>query len=166
GEGFAERATHRVFEPLGMKDTSWNAKGAAPPYRAESGGFRALDPASHAVYPANDLFTTASDLARFARAMLRGGELDGVRIVGAESVATMQRDALGWQARTIGGRTVFGHEGEDAGASTAMFLDVGAGAGALVLANGDAFTSGDRARAAALEDLLGALLRDAIASAK
>ncbi len=169
GESFAARAAHRVFEPLGMKDTSWTASSTAAtaiPYAADGAGFRALEPASHAAYPANDLFTTARDLARFARAMLRGGELDGVRVLSAESVATMQRGSLGWQARTIGGRAVVGHEGEDAGASTGMFLDVAAGAGAFVMANGDAFASGDRARAAALEDLLAALLADAIASAR
>jgi hypothetical protein len=66
--------------------------------------------------------------------------------------------ALGWQIRTIGGRRVVGHEGEDAGASTAMFLDAASGTGAIVLANGDAFGSGDPARSAAISALLGHLL--------
>jgi CubicO group peptidase (beta-lactamase class C family) len=167
GESFADRAAHRVFEPLGMRDTSWSARaGAAVPYAEKDAGFVALPQASHAVYPSVDLRSTARDLARYARAILRGGELDGTRVLGAASVSTMTRESLGWQSRTVGRRAVVGHEGEDAGASTALFLDLAAGAGAVVLANGDAFTSGDAARAAALEDLLADLLAEAVASAK
>ncbi|MCW5837824.1 MAG: serine hydrolase, partial [Labilithrix sp.] len=104
---------------------------------------------------------------RFARAVLRGGELDGARILTKPSVDEMLRvqmpdaapaDALGWQVRRFGGRVVVGHEGEDAGASTGLYLDVGAGAGAVVLANGDAFQSGEADRAAALGDLVERLL--------
>jgi len=61
-------------------------------------------------------------------------------------------------ARAIAGRDVVGHEGEDVGTSAALFLDRSSGTGAIVLANGDAFASGDRDRARALEDLLQALL--------
>ena len=52
------------------------------------------------------LFTTAADLARFARMLLNGGELDGVRVLQPETVALMTsvqtppavpaRRGLGW----------------------------------------------------------------------
>ncbi|MEA2749655.1 MAG: hypothetical protein QOI41_3798, partial [Myxococcales bacterium] len=55
--------------------------------------------------------------------------------------------------------------GEDAGATTALFLDLATGTGAVVLANGDAFASGDAARAAAIQALLADLLAAAAPAA-
>ena len=170
GESFATFSARRVFAPLHMNRTSWAAPDAATtavatPHAYRDGAFVALAPASHAVYPAVDLFASAADLARFARAILREGELDGARVLSAASVRTMLRadphdadQALGWQLRTIGGRHVVGHEGEDAGATTGLFLDLAAGTGAVVLANGDAFGSGESARAEAIETMISELL--------
>ena len=172
GETFAEVSARRVLVPLRMHDTTWVAPArssvsSARPYARNDAGFVALPSPSHALYPAVDLHASARDLARFARAILRDGELDGARILKASSVRAMTTavdgdgdQALAWQLRTIGhaGARVAGHEGEDAGATTALFLDVAAGTGAIVLANGDAFASGDHARAAAIQSLLADLL--------
>jgi CubicO group peptidase (beta-lactamase class C family) len=168
GEGFVDFTRRRLFVPLGMKSTGWRAprpEHAATPHALRDGGFVALPQASHAVYPVVDLRSSAHDLARFARAILREGELDGTRILAPPSIRTMlsadARDgdqALAWQLRTIGGQRVTGHEGEDAGATTALFLDLAAGTGAVVLANGDAFVSGDRDRAGAIQGLIASLL--------
>ena len=170
GESFVAYSTRRVFTPLRMTRTSWAqpdqpSSGMATPYGYRDGAFVALPPPSHAVYPAVDLLATAGDLARFARAILRGGELDGARILSAERVHAMLRadasasdQAIGWQLRTIGGRAVIGHEGEDAGATTGLYLDLARGTGALVLANGDAFGSGDKLRAEAIQTMISELL--------
>jgi CubicO group peptidase (beta-lactamase class C family) len=165
GEDFESYATRHVLAPLRMTSSSWRASaGAATPYALQDGRFVPLAQASHAVYPVVDLRSSAHDLARFGRMILRRGELDGARVVSAESVDAMldviaDDQALAWQLRTLGGgRAVAGHEGEDAGASTALFLDRAAGTGAVILANGDAFASGDAARAAALQALLEELL--------
>lgn len=40
------------------------------------------------------LISTAPDYARFVRAMLRGGELDGMRVLSAETVAEMSRNQV------------------------------------------------------------------------
>lgn len=148
GKPFSEVSRERVFVPLKMASTSWRPR--------------------RAVYPAVDLRSSASDLARFARAILRGGELDGARILARERALEMLRarppgEALGWQVRTFGRFHVEGHEGEDKAASTGLYVDRALGAGAVVLANGDAFASGDKARAQAIGDLVEALL-DAAAS--
>jgi CubicO group peptidase (beta-lactamase class C family) len=180
GEDFAALSARRVFAPLRMEATRWTAAGApsrglAVPYAYREGAFVALPPPSHAVYPAVDLHSTARDLGRFARAILREGELDGARILGTSSVRAMLRadalqgatdassaggddQALAWQLRTLGGAPVAGHEGEDAGATTALFLDLRAHTAAVVLANGDAFGSGDAARAASVQTMLSELL--------
>jgi CubicO group peptidase (beta-lactamase class C family) len=166
---FGEVAARKVFRPLGMNATAFGAcadPARAAPHVFTEGRFVRADRGVYPVYPAVDLWSTPGDLARFARAVLRGGELDGVRVLSAGSVDEMLRDhggdqGLAWQRRVIHGGRVVGHEGEDAGASAGLFLDAARGAGAIVLANGDAFASGDAARAAALEDLLGELLSSA-----
>jgi CubicO group peptidase (beta-lactamase class C family) len=140
----------------------------AAPYSIRAGGFTRRPLSSHALYPVVDLFSSAGDLARFTRAILSGGKLDGVRVLSTASVSEMLRvqlpdaapeDALGWQVRTFAGIRVLGHEGEDAGASTGMYLDVASGRGAVVLANGDAFQGEDPARARAIAELVEGLLR-------
>ena len=167
GESFAATTVRRIFVPLRMNDTTWTkASPASPawatPYILRDAGFVPVPHPFHAVYPAVDLLSSARDLARFARAILRDGELEGARILSAASVRAMvhgdDEQALAWQLRSIGGARVAGHEGEDTGASTAFFLDLAAGTGAVVLANGDAFGSGNDARAAAIQSLVADLL--------
>ena len=180
GTRFADRARERVFAPLGMRATAFGQDAlpagsrVAAPYAARGDGFVRLSPPSHVLYPVVDLFSTPRDLARFARAIARGGELDDVRILSAPSVSEMLRvqlpdaapgEALGWQARTFGGRSVVGHEGEDSGVSTGLYLDPTSGSGAIVLANGDAFQGDDGERAAAIGGLLEELLGAARSSA-
>ncbi len=170
GEPFARFSALHVFEPLRMRSSGWSAvpfASPAVPYARREGRHVSVPHASHAVYPSADLYSTARDLARFARAVLGEGELEGSRILSPKSVSTMLRvdpdggaqdQALAWQVRTIGSLRVAGHEGEDDGASTALFLDLAGGSGAVVLANGDAFGSGDAARAAAIQKLIADLL--------
>ena len=89
-DGFAER---HLFRPLGMRDTSflpllrgWSARIA--PTQADRRG-EVHDPTVHrmgGVGGAAGLFSTAADVARFARMLLAGGELDGVRVLSANSV--------------------------------------------------------------------------------
>lgn len=141
---FAEESTARVIEPLRMKSTEWDRR--------------------RAVYPVVDLQSSAGDLARFGRAILRGGELDGTRILPESAVDEMLRDSLGWQHTKIGAHALTGHEGEDKRASTGFYLERTKGVGALALANGDAFSSGNKQRAAAIADLLDALLSAAVRS--
>lgn len=173
GKAFVERARERVFVPLGMAHTALGRRTLpsdtplAAPYKARGTSFVRLVEVLHTLYPVVDLFSTSRDLARFGRAILRGGELDGARILSDRSVDTMLRaqladaapdQALGWQLRTMGKHHVVGHEGEDAGASTGFYLDTKARVGALVLANGDAFQSGEPDRATAIAELLERLL--------
>lgn len=105
-----------VYGPLKMKDTGFNPpaakRGRVAPTEVEQGQpVRGLvhDPrarrmggvAGHA-----GLFVTASDLARYARAMLHEGQLDGVRVFQPSTVALMThvqtptnvaiRRGLGW----------------------------------------------------------------------
>ena len=109
-----------LCEPLGMKDTGFNPPpeklARIAPTEVEAGqAVRGMvhDPrarrmggvAGHA-----GLFLTANDLARYARMLLNGGELDGVRIFKPETVRLMTsvqtpeaiagRRGLGWDIDT------------------------------------------------------------------
>lgn len=106
-----------IFTPLRMTSTrflppkDWQPR-IAPTEKDENGlMLRGVvhDPTSRhmgGVAGHAGLFTTAADLARFARMILNGGELDGVRILKAETVTQMaevqspatvfERRGLGW----------------------------------------------------------------------
>lgn len=109
-------AHEEIFEPLGMVDTGFlpppeKLDRIAPTQRTSSGMLRGVvhDPTSRAmggVAGHAGLFLTAQDLARFARMMLNGGELDGTRIFAPETVELFtsvqspetieSRRGLGW----------------------------------------------------------------------
>lgn len=109
-----------IYRPLGMKDTGFNPPkeklSRVAPTEVESGtpvrgvvhdprARRMSGVAGHA-----GLFLTASDLARYARMLLNGGELDGVRIFKPKTVKLMTsvqtspnvngRRGLGWDIDT------------------------------------------------------------------
>ncbi|HTQ35943.1 MAG TPA: serine hydrolase domain-containing protein [Steroidobacteraceae bacterium] len=106
----------RVLDPLGMKDTTFcpsatQLKRLATSYIAGQDGRTLIEtPLLHLRYPLDDcahrypipaggLFSTASDLARFARMFLNGGALEGRRYVSAASVDTMTHNVVPEAAR-------------------------------------------------------------------
>jgi uncharacterized protein YbbC (DUF1343 family)/CubicO group peptidase (beta-lactamase class C family) len=116
-QGLDQFVAKEVYQPLNMADTgfrppaSQRARIAPTERHAEAGLLRGIvhDPTARrmgGVAGHAGLFTTAADLARFARMMLRSGELDGVRIFKPETVKLMTsvqtpdnlagRRGLGW----------------------------------------------------------------------
>jgi len=132
----------RLFDPLGMKDTTfWPdaeqvgrlAKAYKP--NAAKDGLEAtaisqltypLPDRRRQPMPAGGLFSTAADVARFCRMILNGGELDGRRYLSENAVRQMTskqtpdalKDGYGLGWSTGGG--VFGHGGA---LSTNMSID-------------------------------------------
>lgn len=122
GMDYPEFMRTRIFEPLGMKDTTFHLTEAqrarvASTYTMdeETGTLaRAYNPfltddaeVSRAPEPAGGLFSTAADMGRFYSMIAAGGELDGVRIVSAKAIKDMTTPvtaggrpltyACGWQ---------------------------------------------------------------------
>jgi CubicO group peptidase (beta-lactamase class C family) len=123
----------RLFGPLGMADTTfWPSGGqlerlakSYKPDKANSGLEETtvgqlsypLDDRTRRPMPAGGLFSTAADLARFCRMILRGGEFGGKRYLSESAMKEMttrqtgkdlpQSYGLGW---ATGGGT-FGHGG-------------------------------------------------------
>jgi CubicO group peptidase (beta-lactamase class C family) len=97
----------RIFNPLGMKDTTFwptpgQAKRLAKTYKPGKDGKTleetdiffvkgGLSDRKRTPQPAGGLFSTAGDMARFYQMMLNGGELGGKRILSKQSVALMTR---------------------------------------------------------------------------
>ncbi len=111
--------THdNVFEPLGMHETTFRPQDAlrdrAAPTELREGGWMIGDVHDPRAWKLGGvagnagLFSTASDLARFARALLGDGELDGVRVLEAKTVRELMAPhdvpgavrALGWDVKS------------------------------------------------------------------
>jgi len=95
GEPFEQYVAEHIFQPLGMKHSSFDqplAEGLSPfasdGYRSDTEkpavGFEIFSPA-----PAGGVSSTASDMGRFALALLNGGELEGRRILKPETLEAM-----------------------------------------------------------------------------
>ena len=153
-------AQARIFEPLGMRDTLFTPPSALMPRIAPTeacaplawpcGGPEARmlrgvvhDPTARrmgGVAGHAGLFSTARDLARFSLMLLRGGALEGVRVLAPRTVARMtevstprhlaDRRGLGWDIDSrfssnrgdLFGVGSFGHTGFT---GTSLWLDPG-----------------------------------------
>ncbi len=120
GERLDTFCTKHIYQPLGMKDTGFLPAESlkpriAPTTVVDGKPTRGVvhDPTSSrmgGVAGHAGLFTTAQDLARFSRMMLREGELDGTRLLQSNTVRLMtsvqspsgveDRRGLGWDIDT------------------------------------------------------------------
>jgi len=102
GKAFDAFLRERVLDPLGMVDTDFYVPTAkkerlAMVYaRRKEGGLEPVDWSNNAYWKkprflsgGGGLVSTAADYLRFARMLLGGGELDGVRILGRKTVDLM-----------------------------------------------------------------------------
>ena len=161
GRGLEVFAQERVFGPLGMASTrflppeDWRAR-IAPTEPDENGALlRGVvhDPTARrmgGVAGHAGLFTTAADLARYARMLLAGGVLDGVRVLPEALVAEAravqtpgtihERRGLGWDLESAFSRPrgqvfpagSFGHTGFT---GTSLWLDAGSGTAVIFLSS-------------------------------
>ncbi|MEU1964050.1 CubicO group peptidase, beta-lactamase class C family [Micromonospora sediminicola] len=108
GQSLDAFLAERILRPLGMTDTRWwvdaaDAKRLAALYaphpatgqavRADGVGRAALaEPSWHS--GGGGLVSTAADYHRFTQFLLRGGELDGVRLLGPRTLRFMTRNHL------------------------------------------------------------------------
>lgn len=97
GTPFKVYLQQNVFEPLGMQRTSIAAvkkeyqQDLASGYEYAGNGYRKLPFQWFHTYPASDINSTATDMARFMLANLQGGALDGRRILSNGSTQEMHR---------------------------------------------------------------------------
>ena len=109
GQTFGDFLKERIFDPLAMVDTAFHvpdekldrfAVNYAP---TPEGGIVVMDDPETSAYRTapkvemggSGLVATAGDYLRFAQMLANGGELDGVRILGTQTVALMMDNHLG-----------------------------------------------------------------------
>ncbi len=99
GEPYRDYLSTHIFEPLGMGATSFDANRPGPeplplegdfgpagvPFEIKVAYFVAL------AMPGGGLWSTADDVATFGRAMLKGGTMDGRRVLGRPYLDLMTR---------------------------------------------------------------------------
>lgn len=151
GEPFNDYLDRHVIGPLKMSNTTFrqplpanlaghDATGYDKPGKP-SKGFEIVGPA-----PAGAASSTGADMGRFMIAHLQGGELDGQRILSAETarmmhdspvdkvnprslIGPLDRMELGFFQTSINGRNVIGHLGDTEGfhSSLHLYMDDGVG---------------------------------------
>jgi len=97
GMPFDQFARQRIFEPLGMKDTSFYPMDSNPRmatlYEQANGSLRKVSnpPFMNGAYLSGGggLYSTAEDYLQFALMLLNGGQLDGKRLLSTRSVDVM-----------------------------------------------------------------------------
>lgn len=104
GQPYDRFLAEHIFQPLGMKETGYHVSAEQAPRLAVSykPGENGLEPQDNSQYlhkptltqGGSGLISSMNDYLRFARMLLNGGELDGVRLLSPESVAEMARDQL------------------------------------------------------------------------
>lgn len=113
GRGYWDFIHQRILAPLGMEDTDfW----CPPEKRSRMAKLYRIDPETDALQDVSfphiearpafcagggGLISTADDYLRFARMMLAGGELDGVRYVKPETLAAMRENRLTPEQRQV-----------------------------------------------------------------
>lgn len=132
GEPFPDYAARHILEPLGMRRSTFRqplpgdlapsmAKGYRAPGQPPLTFFETI-----AATPAGALSATGEDMGRFMRALLNGGELDGVRILSRERLAEMTapRDETpaGYLGLVFFGQRIGGHPAVGHGGGTLAFL--------------------------------------------
>jgi methyl acetate hydrolase len=108
GKNLEEYFRERIFTPLRMSDTFYNAPGGKQArlvtvHRRQDGRADAplTEQPNQPQVPATSfsggggLLSTAGDYIRFERMILNGGSLDGARILTADTIALMTRNQIG-----------------------------------------------------------------------
>jgi methyl acetate hydrolase len=108
GQKLEDYFRQHIFNPLKMPDTSYNVPESKGPRMVAAqqragdkmdGAIALQNPQPALTIPApiggGGLASTASDYGRFVRMFLNGGELDGARVLKAETVALMGQNAIG-----------------------------------------------------------------------
>ncbi|MBL0729989.1 beta-lactamase family protein [Piscinibacter sp. HJYY11] len=104
GQTLGAYLQQRILGPLGMKDSGFSVPAdkhgrIAEPYKVDPDSkqpVELIDITKPPVYESGGggMVSTAADYLRFARMMLNGGELDGVRILSPKTVASMMSNHL------------------------------------------------------------------------
>jgi CubicO group peptidase (beta-lactamase class C family) len=125
GEPFAAYIQRHILDPLGMSHSTFRQPLPDDLAPLMAKGYRRSDSPlgffETIVAPAGGLSATGTDMGRFVRALMNGGELDGVRILSRARLDEMMAPAsatpagylgLAFFGRKVADRDTIGHDGE------------------------------------------------------
>ena len=152
GQGYAEYVTRNLLEPLGMRTARFERKAVSRDAMAtgymqegETGWTRAPE-FELATIAAGNLYAGVEDLARLARLLHAGGEIDGQRVIAAETLREMSRVqfpeiggkfGIGFVVGNRGAERTLEHGGAVYGFTTSFVCLLDRKLTVIVLANGD-----------------------------
>jgi CubicO group peptidase (beta-lactamase class C family) len=164
GVDYASYVEENILEPLGMGRSTFreedvkNDQDVATPYVTSESGAKVPTRYPYGqMISDGGLMSSATDMARFMRALLSGGILEGVRVASAESIKDMMEPKVrtveepidgaslsyyGYGLRiksSFLGHTLLHHSGSVFGSSAYMGLLPDEGTGVVILANGGYF---------------------------
>ncbi|AKM11879.1 serine hydrolase domain-containing protein [Croceicoccus naphthovorans] len=138
GEPFDDYVETHIFQPLGMNNSTFRQPlpDNLKPHMATGYSEASKEPVPFNIVgpaPAGSMSSTGADMGRFMTAHLNGGELNGQRILKAETAREMHTTALdlgmpldrmllGFFETNINGRTVIAHLGDLDGFHTSLHL--------------------------------------------
>ncbi|MEO7027060.1 MAG: serine hydrolase domain-containing protein [Caulobacteraceae bacterium] len=135
GRPFRDLLIERIFRPLGMVDTDFyipaeKRERAATVYRFDQASeslaplrFAKLDAPPRFCGGGGGLISTADDYLTFARVLLGGGAVDGVRLLDAEAVGMMRTNRLTEAQRAIDFLGIPFWQGQGFGLGLSMITD-------------------------------------------
>ncbi len=175
GRPYEELVRDDVLRPAGMRQSEFAVAPEGPGIATSYGSGLLGRPAGRKpapmvlnyTGPAGGLITTALELARFGRMLLRGGEIDATRIVSEHLLSDAMRVqaknhpdldfgwGLGFEIGEVQERRLVGHSGGLAGVATRVWVMPEEGIGVVVLTNGGDAGFVSRVAERALLDALG-----------
>lgn len=154
GTPFERLSEEVLFTPLEMSQTAWflrDLTGTEPamPYRyAADSGYVAYGQNGFPDWPAGQLRTSITDIARFLSIYADGGEFKGQPVIDASTIETLTplTPEVGYhtwfQLGLRGGEVLYAHGGGDIGVRTMVAFRRRGGRGVVVLTNGEAPVEG------------------------
>jgi Beta-lactamase len=150
GEPYASYVQRHILDSLGMSHSTFRQPlpDDLAPLMAKGYTYSKLPPLAYfetIVAPAGGLSATGTDMGRFIRALMNGGELDGVRILPKARLDEMMTPSdptpagylgLTFFGTKVAGRDAIGHEGETMAFSSGLQFFLKQGVGIFVSLDG------------------------------
>ncbi|NOX94301.1 MAG: serine hydrolase [Alphaproteobacteria bacterium] len=154
GKTFEQYMQDNIFSPLNMTNSTFYYPDTPEHLRVTGHAGEPNEKHKIAHYPYNrrhapssTLNTNIEEIARFAQALLKGGELDSARILQADTIKKMwaphwknnedgsNANTLGWSLVVRNGQTIINHSGWDDGFRSALVLLPGTNQAILFVTN-------------------------------
>jgi CubicO group peptidase (beta-lactamase class C family) len=172
GLSFEQYMARNIFAPLAMTRTTFVY--SEVPEALRTTGHAGVDRRARITHypynrrhgPSSTLNTNVEDMARFVKALLNGGELDGKRILRHETVERMwtpqwtigeepyKAAAMGWVVEDFGGHRIVRHFGWDDGFRSALIIFPADEAAVFLVSNDETAPIGELVKAAIGEGLV------------